>query len=297
MFTNQFFDKMRQRFSDGAHNHQGLLSQGQKDLWRTHGTNRLDHRRSDFTHHGIAQQDGNGADYGIHPLNTSTDRIFSRRTPVGAGFHHLGGGNGIGAECPYFNPLVKGFPDSPDDCRADAATLTINDRYLDQENILSTSSSLNRFQVILDELTGCQDTPNPEELMIAQDILLTISRLHLEVSERYAPGIQGAFVPSVKDARNPEMLIAPFKTVRFLPFPILIPSKNSDALEFHTMKQALCSEPSQSLCTMHDPELQVFKFKNYNDIRLQRATFFDKLDTGSGNNLLRYPGTRTESFQ
>src|SRR5208283_2266732 len=110
------------------------------------------HGRSQFSHHGIADENGKRTYYHVHLTDGVTDRTFPRCSLVCAGPQHLSCRDGICSKSPNFNFFSKGFPYFPDNCGPDAGALTIDYRYTYQEYTSSKDLILFQDDTVLNQV-------------------------------------------------------------------------------------------------------------------------------------------------
>ena len=130
----------------------GLGGEGQEQLCRTRSTYCLRHWRGDFTHHCIADENGDGAYDDIHPAGAVTNRSLPRPSPVCTCLQHLSRGNGIGSQSPDFDFFSVGLPDFPYDDGTNAGTLAIYNGYSNQDFVPSKGLVLFQDDAVLHEV-------------------------------------------------------------------------------------------------------------------------------------------------
>jgi hypothetical protein len=133
MVAYQPVHEMRQWIGCHPHHRNRFGGQVQEELRGSGGAHRLRHRGSDFTHHRIADQDRNGSYNNIDLMGAMANGAFPGRTPVGARFHHLAGGNGVGSKGPDFHIFPVNLPNFPYNAGTNACAVAVYDCYTNQE--------------------------------------------------------------------------------------------------------------------------------------------------------------------
>jgi hypothetical protein len=103
-----------------------FLGKGQKEFTGATGGHRPGYARSYFPHHGIGQDNANGPNDHIGLPEGNHYGVLASGAPVCVGFHHLGGGDGIGAQGQNLQGLPVLFLQAADHQSADSPALPVD---------------------------------------------------------------------------------------------------------------------------------------------------------------------------